>query len=92
MKAGVFLLPLCLLWVTVAYGESVWPIPYQRHSSRPPSNPYCKAEYAFCPTGRAYESIASWGQPVASPLHLLQATLMATYPPWLTTTPLTCSF
>lgn len=28
-----------------------WPVPYQRHSSRPPSNPYCKAEYPFCPTG-----------------------------------------
>ena len=41
-----------LLCVAVAVAAVQWPIPYQRHSSRPPSDPYCKAEYPFCPTGK----------------------------------------
>ncbi len=28
-----------------------WPDPYKRYQTRPLSNSYCKAQYAFCPTG-----------------------------------------
>lgn len=40
-----------LLCVVAAVTAIQWPVPYQRHSHRPPPNPYCKAEYPFCPTG-----------------------------------------
>lgn len=40
---------VCLL-VAGAYSIE-WPVPYQRHESRPPSDPYCSALYPFCPTG-----------------------------------------
>ena len=29
----------------------VWPQPYRRYSSRPKASPFCKAKFAFCPTG-----------------------------------------
>ncbi|XP_075447084.1 bis(monoacylglycero)phosphate synthase CLN5 [Ascaphus truei] len=34
-----------------------WPVPYKRFDSRPKSDPYCQAEYTFCPTGYADGSI-----------------------------------
>ena len=47
---------LCAL-LAVSDLQQIWPVPYERHTSRPPSNPYCKAEHAFCPTGDTHGAL-----------------------------------
>ncbi|KAM9031659.1 bis(monoacylglycero)phosphate synthase CLN5 [Sarcophilus harrisii] len=53
---------VALLWLTVAAGLSSawgsggrgqqrWPVPYRRFEFRPKPDPYCQAQYTFCPTG-----------------------------------------
>ena len=59
MASETWLIVAVFLSCFVARGgfQQEWPVPYERHASRPPSNPYCKAEYAFCPTGNTDGSI-----------------------------------
>ena len=42
--------------------DQQWPVPYKRYTSRPPSNPYCKALYPFCPNGSADGSTPVLGE------------------------------
>ncbi|XP_003218725.1 ceroid-lipofuscinosis neuronal protein 5 isoform X1 [Anolis carolinensis] len=42
---------LLLLLVIFPPPCSGWPVPYRRFDYRPKTDPYCQAQYTFCPTG-----------------------------------------
>lgn len=50
-------LSLVLIGVSVCCVSGLWPVPYRRFDYRPKTDPYCQAQYTFCPTGYADGSI-----------------------------------
>ena len=62
-----------LLFVISATLAFHFPIDYQRVKERPGSNSYCKAEYAFCPTGDPNGLIPSMKDDDVIDIYSLQA-------------------
>ncbi|XP_066236855.1 bis(monoacylglycero)phosphate synthase CLN5 isoform X2 [Saccopteryx leptura] len=54
LRRAPWLCALAMLWQAAAAGVPSWrqwPVPYKRFSFRPAPDPYCQAQYTFCPTG-----------------------------------------
>ncbi|XP_068121346.1 bis(monoacylglycero)phosphate synthase CLN5 [Hyperolius riggenbachi] len=53
----VFMAQVTLIFLLIgglvcsSVGLQKWPVPYKRFQYRPKSDPYCQAQYTFCPTG-----------------------------------------
>lgn len=50
----VLLLSSLLAVFSTAVRCAIWPVPYKRYEGRPVADPFCKALYPFCPTGKSY--------------------------------------